>query len=90
MNDIFTDFVADPVDYRNGKVHDGILKVTYRLKTKLEAPLIEAIKQYPKLPVIFTGHSLGAGSAVSSSLFFLKKPNPNDLIQTFLLGYLVA
>jgi len=67
------------------KYHKGMNKCALTKLLIVEAHVMQALQQYPDYGIVFTGHSLGAGTAGIVALHF-KKKNPQLNIKAWLYG----
>jgi len=87
--DFISDGLLEPVDYRGGKAHDGILSSAQWLHQQYVgffASLLELTGRQ-KLKLWCVGHSLGAGTAALASLEFNAATNNNGTINARALGF---
>lgn len=87
--DFISDGLLEPVDYRGGKAHDGILSSAQWLHQQYVgffARLLELTGRR-KLKLWCVGHSLGAGTAALAALEFNAAANNNGTIAARALGF---
>ena len=77
ITDAITDCICEPVDYRGGKAHSGILDSgKYLVQTHLA--LLENLKKMSgkrRLNITLIGHSLGAGAAAIAGMELKECPD---------------
>eukprot|EP00897_Mesotaenium_endlicherianum_P005952 jgi/Mesen1/5385/ME000268S04579 len=66
--DVLVDAAAAPTRFQGGWCHSGFVHAAKLLMDEVEAPLKQAIHDYPTFDFLCTGHSLGAGTAVMCGL----------------------
>lgn len=64
ISDIITDLICANEPFENGYAHGGMKSAAEMMRTSLVPVLRQIIKQYPRYPIIVTGHSMGAGVAI--------------------------
>jgi len=73
--DVITDLKAKSVEFDDGLIHEGILKSSIYVIENSSFEIHSHIMKHPTRKVVFTGHSLGAGTAAIASMIF-KDQNP--------------
>jgi len=74
MSDVLTDILCRTTKFLDESInaHDGIKNAALRLCTRIESTIMNLFVPLD-FEIVFTGHSLGAGVAALSALFFKKK-----------------
>ena len=76
FGDFITDLKASATDVDGILVHSGVFSASNSLFVRSEAYLLDLVKEKENCPIIFTGHSLGAGvAAITAKLFLQSHPD---------------
>ena len=77
--DAIVDAVATETEFLDGYAHSGMVRSAQRILAECGQIMKKAFETYPGYRFVITGHSLGGGTAILTTMLVLSR---NDIVDT--------